>query len=508
MAFFEGAELPRPQNSAKIVIIGAGIAGLYAAYLAERLGFEVEILEASDRYGGRILPLNDFADFPIELGAEEIHGDNSIWFQLLEHHKAELIKDDGEELYFLDNQLLTRKDLMPDEDFRLTLNFVENLWKYEGKEDFSLFEYAQQKGIPKKYFPILESLVENTYGAPLRKIGIKSIAEFDNNWSAGERNFLLKKGNYLEIIEEVFAPILDKIRLNQIVQKINYQSDNSESKIKITTKDKTEFLADKVILTVPLPILKDGDIAFSPVLPPEKLEAIRTIGMDAGMKIILKFKKRFWGEDTGIIYGGRFAQQYWMTGYGGKSAENRVLTALICGERAKFLSSQDAEATSFMLKDLDAMFDQKASQHFEKAHIIDWYKEPHIRGLYSYPAPNSEQFRTILAQPIADKIFFAGEATNDFGHFATVHGAMETGYRAIDEILDTAEIHQEDKSNFEIQKMGLQNKFTAEFQALSNWMNYEIRMEIAEKMLQKNYAVDEISELTSLDLREIKKINN
>jgi monoamine oxidase len=66
----------------------------------------------------------------------------------------------------------------------------------------------------------------------------------------------------------------------------------------------------------------------------------------------------------------------------------------------------------------------------------NWANEPYIGGAYSYPSINSAGHRENLASSISNKLFFAGEATNYNGHLATVHGAMETGYRAAIEILN------------------------------------------------------------------------
>lgn len=64
---------PLNEYSGTVTIIGAGAAGLYAGWLLKQAGATVKILEATDRIGGRIKELIGFADFPIELGAEEIH---------------------------------------------------------------------------------------------------------------------------------------------------------------------------------------------------------------------------------------------------------------------------------------------------------------------------------------------------------------------------------------------------------------------------------------------------
>jgi monoamine oxidase len=66
----------------------------------------------------------------------------------------------------------------------------------------------------------------------------------------------------------------------------------------------------------------------------------------------------------------------------------------------------------------------------------NWANEPYIGGAYSYPSIHSAGQREVLASAISKKLFFAGEASNFNGHLATVHGAMETGYRAALEILE------------------------------------------------------------------------
>jgi monoamine oxidase len=90
----------------------------------------------------------------------------------------------------------------------------------------------------------------------------------------------------------------------------------------------------------------------------------------------------------------------------------------------------------FALEELDEIFGAKiASRSFERGLIADWGADPWIRGLYSYPTVlTTEAAREALARPLGGKIFFAGEATNTLGASGTVHGAMETGWRAANEV--------------------------------------------------------------------------
>jgi monoamine oxidase len=88
--------------------------------------------------------------------------------------------------------------------------------------------------------------------------------------------------------------------------------------------------------------------------------------------------------------------------------------------------------------ELDQMFGGTvATDGLVDSHVENWFANPYIQGTYSYPIVGSANARELLAAPIDNKIFFAGEATHTEGHWATVHGALETAYRAADELVNS-----------------------------------------------------------------------
>ncbi len=89
-----------------------------------------------------------------------------------------------------------------------------------------------------------------------------------------------------------------------------------------------------------------------------------------------------------------------------------------------------------LLAELNLMYGGNvASAAFDEAYIIDWTKEPYINGAYSYPIVGGGITQRIaLAKNVGKKIYFAGEATNYKGHSATVHGALETAIRVVNEL--------------------------------------------------------------------------
>jgi monoamine oxidase len=195
---------------------------------------------------------------------------------------------------------------------------------------------------------------------------------------------------------------------------------------------------DKVLITVPLTILQNSEIQFSPALPDAKLNALKRIGMGAGMKVILAFSRRFWAADTGCIISSGAIPKYWVSSLG-RSSQAFVLTGFVMGSKAESLSGlPTATAIQTVVRDLDAMYGAGvASGALVNARIMDWTKEPFIKGAYSYPLVGGGGLATRqdLAAPVQRKLYFAGEATHYGGHSGTVHGAMESSQRAVEELL-------------------------------------------------------------------------
>ena len=187
-------------------------------------------------------------------------------------------------------------------------------------------------------------------------------------------------------------------------------------------------------------ILKENSIVFEPILPAEKINAIETIGMGAGMKLILKFSQTFWTDEIqGMTLDG-YTSYLWSPGLGKTGATNNILICFIMGENAEYMSSIDAGAVDVALAELDLLFAGAASLYFIESSIQDWSLEPFIKGAYSFPSPGTyttetESCRLDLAASVDCALFFAGEATNNY-HPATVHGALESGARAAAEIIE------------------------------------------------------------------------
>ncbi len=413
--------------SGKVIVVGAGAAGMYAAYLLHKQGIDVQVLEASSTYGGRIKALKGFADFDIELGAEEIHGERSLWHDLVRNSGAEMITAELNELYYFNGSFKTYAQATENTFFNRVLDVIDGFQQYVG-DDISAAAHGNISGIHSSVAHIYNGMVGNEMGSSNAVVGMYGLREIEEKWTAGKVDSRVRNRSFIQILEEKFSEILSKIKLETPITAIDY----SGGKVKLTGSDQTIYEADKVIITVPVSILKSNTISFSPALSADRINALERIGMDRGMKVILKFSERLWPDNSSYMYADGLVPLYWATGAGGRG-EDVYLTAFVCGENADVLSAQGEAMITTILSELDTLFGD-ASTKYLSHHIQDWGSEEFINGAYSYSKPGTGNARDIISKNIDSKVYFAGEATHTQGHFATVHGAMETALRAVNEI--------------------------------------------------------------------------
>ena len=396
----------------KVIIIGAGAAGLYAAYILKSKGIDFQILEASSTYGGRLGKLTGFANFPIDTGAQWLHGENSILGDLIKSSKTKITRDDSETKFWFNNQLI---DALP-----------QNTNIFEGEElpDISYEAYALQNGLGNEYKYIIENIAGDQ-GAAASHLSVYGNNKDEENWSAGDDDFKFEETFFDLIDKEIASQVKDQILINTIITKIDY----SQSEIKLTDSNNNTFNANKVIVTVPISILKSGDIQFIPALPIEKTTAFSKIGMDAGMKVFLKFSNKFFDQN---IIGGSVCAAYADDSIG-KAQNDNILLAFIMGDQAEYLTSlgSDVAITAALLQELDLMYNGQATVSFIASHVENWTTNPFVKGAYSYSTVGMGDARKTASQALGEKLYFAGEAMNTNGHHQTVHGAIETGYREV-----------------------------------------------------------------------------
>lgn len=269
-----------------------------------------------------------------------------------------------------------------------------------------------------------------------------------NEWD-GQHSMVV--GGYQSVARGLlYSPTPLNLTTKFPVKKIQYHSEDFAGTASIECEDGTVVEADAVVCSIPLGVLKHGNVEFDPPLPSWKTGAIERLGFGVLNKVILVYNTIFWESDRHIFgvlreaekqgslrqneYGrnrGRFFQWFNVTNTTGLPC----LIALMAGD-AGFeteTSSNDglvAEATSI----LRTVFGKEVP-HPVEAVVTRWGSDRFARGSYSSAAPDmqTEDYDS-MARPIGN-LFFAGEHTIGT-HPATVHGAYLSGLRAASEVLD------------------------------------------------------------------------
>ncbi len=285
------------------IVIGAGIAGLAAGDYLRKKGWGVTILEARERVGGRVWSRADWkGKQPVDMGASWIHGISG-------NPMAELAREQGirtvpfnyekKAVYHTgDSQISPEKEKRIEKNFRKTLKLA-NATAEELSQDVSLrktFTGAEKKlGWSPEELAQLDfkahTEIEHEFAASLEELS----AQY---WDEGEElpgGDAIVPGGVGSIVEP-WAGGQD-IRFGQVVERVSYDRDG----VRVKTSQGLEIKAKKLILTVPLGILKKGKIVFDPPLPKEKLDVIGRIGFGNYQKTALLYEELFWDPELHLF---------------------------------------------------------------------------------------------------------------------------------------------------------------------------------------------------------------
>ena len=212
--------------------------------------------------------------------------------------------------------------------------------------------------------------------------------------------------------------------------------------VRLTTRYGRNLDARRVIVTVPVGVLKQdplaaGGIALEPD-PPQLRRSLAGIEMGRAVKIVLRFREAFWEKRRpGLAFFHRWGAAFptWWTA---APAEVPMLNAWAGGPAAEALRALPRERRlDRALEELESLFDVRAAKLRALLiawHEHDWSGDPYARGAYSYVGVGGAGAPRALARPVADTLFYAGEATEPDEN-GTVPGAISSGRRAAQRIL-------------------------------------------------------------------------
>lgn len=433
-----------------VVVIGAGVSGLACAQRLHEAGVDFLLLEAAGRVGGRIQ--TDYtigAGRPFEIGALMVHGKRVVthsWLQELGLHARPL--PTTRRARFWRNGRVERLPLGGNVFHRTiglrafyqgAFTLPKRFAAYDGP-DLSLAEWLERQDALPGAKLLVNLLYAHAAAADPDALGVRGPAEESAlaTEEFGYSNFQVVEG-YASLVERRSEPFAGRIRLNTRVTSV--RRDEMGVRLEVRTGDRAdEIRAGRVVVTLPLGVLKAEAVAFDPPLPPEKRAAIRAIAFGDAMVILLRLRGDNLAErlgDFGLLWaeGGptSFHRPYVST-----PDPLPVLDGFLVGREARRRASfTDAELQEVTLEELRASVPPSVHLGEVEAFACSrWPLQPFTQGGYSFLPPGATvQHRRDLAAPVDDVLFFAGEATHTRGESATIHGAIETGYRAAAEVI-------------------------------------------------------------------------
>lgn len=415
-------------NGKTVLVIGAGISGLAAAKKLKEKGFNVIVLEAQDKVGGR-LRTNRSLGVAFDEGASWIHGTTGNPITTLAGQagmNTAYTDDDSRKSYDIGGVLRSATDYNNAEaELETILNTMMN------------------SGNPNQSF---ETVFNNLYPAKVNdrlwKFLLSTYVTFDTGDLNNLSSLLYNEGEEFDGEERIATNGYDTIpnylanginvQLNQRVSKI----DHSNTKIKVTHNGIiTE--ADYVLVTVPLGVLKANTIQFVPALPAEKQTAIQKLGMNCVNKFLLTWNTAFWDDVQYISYTPTIKDKfnYFVNVKKVNPSVNALMTFAYADYARQTETMSDAQIIDEIMAHLRDIYGNSIPNPTNLVRT-KWNTNENSYGAYSYTAVGTEMRHfDDLAEEINDKLFFGGEHT-EADYFSTAHGAYLSGIREADKIID------------------------------------------------------------------------
>jgi monoamine oxidase len=441
----------------KVIVLGAGISGLCAAYELSQNGFEVVILEARNRIGGRVHTIRDPFEYGqfAEAGAMVVPDSHSLTKRYATDFGIPLTpvpanhpavyrvagrrwigtSEDSNSPAFLQNKYL-RPYIQ-----QISTSLTTDAWPPDfakAMDDSSLYQFLRNEGISREEISLLRMEYIDEWGD-----GIESYSALSGFYdlARGRSSSLFRVQGGSDRLPHAFASRLSNIYLNSPVHQVNQTEEYIEvlfSEDGQLQKQRGDFL----ICTIPYSVLS----AVKMELPSEKRNAIQELGYTSVARVYAQFKERFWIRQglSGFAYTDHeFLSIFHSTA--NQEGQAGILEAYISGPLARKISSMNKveriENTLSFLEELHP----EMRKHLLKTASVCWDQDPWAGGAYSWFKPGQmTNLLPILGRPCG-KIHFAGDHTSSLPGW--MQGALESAHRAVAEILTTESRSTRRKNN-------------------------------------------------------------
>jgi monoamine oxidase len=403
-----------------VAVIGAGSAGIAAGRrLVAAGGCSAVVLEARQRAGGRTWTVEKNG-LPLDLGGEWLHSaDKNVLTAIAQEH--------GFEIYHRRPDWTTRlrnSGATPDEEQDWIADREAHYWAIHQAarepEDRPASSVLRAGGRWNALFD-----ASSTWGnaVELDKLSVKD----NNRYQDSGVNWRLRRG-YGTLLTTLAAPL--PIAFGTEVTRVDHRGRD----IALDTPH-GRVVAKRVIVAVPSTILAGEHLAFDPALP-EKIDAANGLPLGLADKLFFSFTGQMDDLDpTGDIFLVGSTTRRATMSYQARPFGRAIIQCFFGGEFAAGMEREGfAAIAAFAVEELAALRGNGIRKQLTPLAASFWRADEFAGGSYSYAKPGHADDRAVLAAPVDDRIFFAGEACS-LHYFSTVHGAYETGIAAAEAAL-------------------------------------------------------------------------
>ena len=400
-----------------VAIIGAGAAGLGAARALENSGLSAIVLEARNRVGGRAHTIMAAPDITFDLGCGWLHSaDKNSFVKVAERLNFEIDKTRPP---WREQSLDAGFPLKERADFIEALDGFYDRAEEAAKtgRDSAASSYLEPGN---RWNPMIDAISTYVNGCELDRVSILDMDAYEDT----EINWRVRRG-YGALMTAYAAPIPLALDCNVTLV------DHSGKRVRVETSHGT-LTAGKVIVTVPTNLIADESIRFHPALP-GKVAAARGLPLGLADKVMLALDQPDALPKDGNLRGATMRTA--MGGFHLRPFGQPCIEGFFGGRFARELEDAgDGALAAQGIDEIVALLGNDFRRKLKPLSESRWAHDPFARGSYSHALPGHAGDRAVLAAPVDNRLFFAGEATSP-NFFSTAHGARDSGERAAGEIL-------------------------------------------------------------------------
>jgi monoamine oxidase len=419
-----------PGKKPKVIIIGAGFAGLSAGYYLHKKKIDFVILEARDRIGGRVFShtIDPQENLVIELGAEWVGNSHTRLQNLCNEFGLELQNNQFESHLVYQGKYYKSKEWDYSEDwkkkFKAIIDGYGNLTKADKikLDKMDWWRFLVNNGCEGRDLDLRELLDSTDFGETIRSVSaFAALAEYAESSEKNEMDLKIKGGNSL-LAKKIAETIgKDKIKLEHGVQRIV----QTKTGVKIFCTSGESFGGDKIICTVPTFAAKK--IKWEPGLPLDQVSAMDELQYARINKNPLLFTERFWKDESFDMITDQ-SPHYFYHATKNQDSKKGVLISYTIGEKAAVVANQTDEWKTEMVQQTLLPHFGDVKRLLEKQANYYWGNDEFSRGAYAVYG-KGQWFRV---RPILERshihTHFAGEHLADWQGF--MEGAINTGEAA------------------------------------------------------------------------------